>query len=341
MTRKSGVGPCFPLRVAKVASDPTLSRAVVACITALALWMPIVARRPSAIAFIVAWAAAGFGMWMLVRRSTGPLIDLPAWRSRDTLALCAVLLLVPVLVARPYDRIGETDAQGNRRCRAYFTADFVWHEALTAEVARFSSPPKNPYLAGRSLHYYWAYFLLPAAVTGAAPVSTATPSPPIETYLATNALATGVLFIAAIYLAAWSALPRAAPAAIATALVLLASSAEGLYATINLLERGRSLDGLRMLNIDAITAWYFRGLTIDGLPRSLWYNPQHSLACAFGLAAAMIAGRSAAPMRWAAALAAGVALGLALIVSPFAGGAFTLAYALGVVWIAWGTPRRV
>ena len=239
----------------------------------------------------------------------------------------------------PYGRIGESDAQGNRRYRAYFTADFVWHEALTAELARFSAPPKNPYLAGRSLHYYWAYYLLPASITGAGPARMH--SPPIETYLATNGLCTGILFVSAIYLGAWSALPRAAIAAVASALVLLTSSGEGLYATVDLLKRGRPLSGLRNLNIDAITSWYLHGLTIDGLPRSIWYNPQHSLACGLGLVALTIAGRSPVPMRSTASIGAGVALGLALIVSPFPGGAMTLIYGLVVLWTAAGTPRAL
>ena len=308
-------------------------------ITALALWVPIVAGAPGSLTFGAAWTLVTVGSWTMFRSARRPAVDLPAWTERDTVGLCAVVLIVPLLVAVPYGRIGESDAQGNRRYRAYFTADFVWHEALTAELARFSAPPKNPYLAGRSLHYYWAYFLLPASITGAGPARMH--SPPIETYLATNGLCTGILFVAAIYLGAWSALPRAAIAAVASALVLLTSSGEGLYATLDLLKRGRALSGLRNLNIDAITSWYFHGLTIDGLPRSIWYNPQHSLACGLGLVALTIAGRSPAPMRSTASVGAGMALGLALIVSPFPGGAMTLIYGLVVLWTAAGTPRAL
>jgi hypothetical protein len=304
-------------------------------LTALALWAPIAAGMPGRSAFLLAWAALAVAAWALCRGTAGPVVELPAWTGRDTVALTCVLLIVPLLVARPYGRIGEYDAQGNKRYRAYFTADFIWHEALTAELARFSSPPKNPYLAGRSLHYYWAYFLLPAAITGTGPLK----PPPIETYLATNALCTAVLFIAAIFLAAWSAVPRAAFAAVATGVVLLASSAEGLYAVCDLLRRGHTLEGLRTLNIDAITAWYFRGLTIDGLPRSLWYNPQHSLACALGLVALTIASRAGVPMRSNAAVGAGLSLGLALIVSPFPGGAMALIYGLATLWTSVSTPR--
>ena len=34
-----------------------------------------------------------------------------------------------------------------------------------------------------------------------------------------------------------------------------------------------------------MTAWIFQGLTIDSLPRSLWYTPQHAAACGLGLIA--------------------------------------------------------
>jgi hypothetical protein len=180
---------------------------------------------------------------------------------------------------------------------------------------------------------------LPAAITGAGPVKAAPSPPPIETYLAINGLCTGVLFVAAIFLTAWCALPRYAVAAVSSALVLLSASAEGLYAAVDLLKRGRAPAGLRQLNIDAITSWYFHSLTIDGLPRSIWYNPQHSLACALGLVALAIASRAAVPMRPAAALGAGLALALALIVSPFPGGAMTLIYGVAVLWSGASTPR--
>ena len=51
------------------------------------------------------------------------------------------------LAVPPFARVGERDATGNRYYRAYFTADFVWHTALTAELAKYTMPPRNPYLA--------------------------------------------------------------------------------------------------------------------------------------------------------------------------------------------------
>ena len=219
--------------------------------------------------------------------------------------------------------------------RAYFTADFVWHEALTAELSRWSFPPRNPYMASRPLNYYWAYYLLPAAATHAK-----TRAPAIEAFLAINALATAILFSGAIFLFAWASVPRPIVAALSAGVTILAASAAGLYAAIDLLRRNRPLDFVRYLNIDAVTSWPpFGGVAIDGLPRSMWYNPQHSLACALGLVALTVAAREGAGMSIRAAALSGLALGLALIVSPFPGGAMILIYAAALLWQMAGTPR--
>ena len=70
-----------------------------------------------------------------------------------------------------------------------------------------------------------------------------------------------------------------------TALVALCASAEGGYFVWRLWRTGGPLDALRDNNIDAVTRLVFDGLTIDNLPRSLWYTPQHAGACALGLVA--------------------------------------------------------
>jgi len=94
----------------------------------------------------------------------------------------------------------------------------------------------------------------------------------------------------------------------------------------SLWSRGRPLAGMRELNIDAITAWWFQTLTIDSLPRSLWYTPQHAMSCALSLVALILPARG--NNNPAAALAAGTALGLAVIMSPFLGGVFAMIYGI-------------
>ena len=293
-------------------------------ITALALWIPVQLGVAHAASFVACWLGGALLAW-LATRHLQPVALLPSWSRRDSLALTLVLLVVPVLLWQPFRHIGAPDEQGARRYRAYFTADFLWHVALTAELARGEAPPRNPYLSSRPLNYYWAYFVPPAVAARA--------GFPISACLTINALGAGLLFVSAIFLATWSAVPRAGPAALATLAAVLAASAEGLAALWRLWERGQALERVRYLNVDAVTAWFHRGLSIDGLPRSLWYTPQHAAACALALVALQVPGR-AAPRTPSAGLLAGLYLGLALIFSPFLGGSFCLIYGLTAVWIA-------
>lgn len=294
--------------------------------TAVVLWLPVQLHIVSWPALLASWAILG-SLPALLLRHAGPLVALPAWTKRETAALLVVLLVVPLLLWTPLTNIGARDESGGRRYRAYFTADFLWHIALAGELGRFQSPPRNPYLAHRPLHYYWGYFVLPATL------AQARITPTIQSALTINALCAGLLFVAAIFVFAWCTVPRAGPVAAATLIAVLAASAEGVHVASGLWREGRSLDGLRHLNIDAITSWFLRGLTIDGLPRSLWYTPQHAAACALGLTA-LIVPAGTAPRRPHVGLIAGLPLGLGVIFSPFLGGAFSLIYGLTALLVA-------
>ena len=173
-------------------------------LTAFGLWVAIAAGAPSRLGFLVAWLAVGASTLALGRRRPEPPIALPAWNARATAALVFVLLLTPALAVPPFARVGERDESGNRYYRAYFTADFVWHTALTAELAKFSMPPRNPYLASEPIHYYWPYFLLPAAVSEAGPSSVRS----VESCLKVNAILTGLLFISSVFMLAWTTTRR-------------------------------------------------------------------------------------------------------------------------------------
>ena len=213
----------------------TLAGALIGyALSALAIWLPIALQAPSLVAIGAAWSGLTAAIWLGTRRRPLALVTLPEWTSRTTAALSVVMLLAPAITAAPYLHIGQRDAEGNRRYRAYFTADFVWHEALTAELSRWSFPPRNPYMASRPLNYYWAYYLLPATATHSIKTS-----PPIEQFLAINALGTATLFAGAIFLFAWASVPRPGIAGTAVAVTVLAASIEGLYAVIDLLRRDR------------------------------------------------------------------------------------------------------
>jgi hypothetical protein len=295
-------------------------------LTALAIWAPIRAGVPSALAFGGAWLGAGALAWVSARGVPGPLVTLPRWTAGESKALGCVLVLTAVIAVPPFVRAGATDTEGNRYYRAYFTADFVWHAALTAEVAKFASPPRNPYLANRPIHYYWTYFLLPAGAVGALPRGTEH----LETFLKVNACGTALLFVSAIFLCAWTAVPRAGPVAAGVALAILASSAEGAFALWRFWHTGVPLTEVRNLNIDALSNWWLSGLRIDGLQRCFWWVPQHSMAYALGLIALAVVNAAGSGGTLGAIVLAGVALGGSTLMNPFVGGIFSLVWG-GVV----------
>jgi hypothetical protein len=285
-------------------------------LTAVAVWVPIRLGLASPFAFMIAWAVASVAVRLIAGRLPEPLVDLPAWTWHASLALAAVLTLTLAIAIPPFARAGAQDAAGNRYYRAYFTADFVWHEALTAEVAKFASPPRNPYLAHRPIHYYWTYFLPPAA--GAAALGLGN----IEPILKVNAVGTALLFVSSIFLLAWTAIPRAWAVAAGVTLAILSSSAEGAWALWRFYQRGVPLGEVRNLNVDALTAWWPpQGLRIDGLQRCFWWVPQHSMAYALGLVALTTAAAGGTSL--AASAIAGVALGGATLMNPFVGGVFS------------------
>ncbi|MDQ3068117.1 MAG: hypothetical protein M3R55_00120 [Acidobacteriota bacterium] len=302
---------------------------------AFAFWLPIElgAARPAA--FFFAWVMVlllANGARSLCKGFTRtPLITLPEWTTRDAAALLLVLHLVPILVGAPFARAGERDEAGTRHYRAYFTADFVWHMALTRELARFEPDLRNPYLADEPLHYYWTYFL-PAAV-----IATRGEGGPshadFEGTLKIHAMLTAMLLLSMIYLAAWVATGRRWAAMTAAAIALLAPSFEGLYALNDLRHTGRTLDYLRDLNIDAMSRWAatIQGLRVDNLPRAMWWTPQHSMSCATGLISVLIASRGqivTIPL----ALVTGLTLALSLIFNPLLGAIFCAVYGLTTVW---------
>lgn len=306
---------------------------------AFAFWIPIAAGRPGPWAFLLAWAVLAAMTTAAGRALRGPLVALPDWTRRDSAALLLVLHLVPIIVGSPFARAGERDETGTRYYRAYFTADFVWHLALTQEVARFEPQLKNPYIASDDLHYYWTYFL-PAAVIAARGEAHATDR--VEATLKIGATLTALLLTSMVYLVTWAATGRRWAAIAAAGIVVLAPSFEGLYAMrYHLLMRGEPWRVLRELNIDAVSAWPeypFQGLRVDNLPRAMWWTPQHSMSCALGLIALLAASRWTG-VAWRAAIVIGLALGLSVTFNPLLGAMFCGVYGLTVLWDA--ASRRI
>ena len=296
-------------------------------ITALAIWVPIKAGVPSGLAFIAAWAVASLVTWTVVNWRAAPLIAVAPWRRPDTVAFAAVLLLTAVVAIPPFVKLGSRDAAGNRLYRAYFTADFVWHTALTAEVGKFAMPPRNPFMRHRPIHYYWTYFLVPAAISSTGPAVLRD----VEYCLKVNAILNGLLFMAVLFVSVRAAVPAPAAAAVSVALALVASSAEGWAEIYRLENAGRSLRGLLETNIDAVSNWAWGGYRVDGLQRAIWYNPQHSMSGALGLVALTAAAAGGTGASAASGLMVGIALAGAVMMNPFVGAAFAAAYGMGAV----------
>jgi hypothetical protein len=290
----------------------------------LAWWAVVFTGHPSTLAFAAAWAIAALGAWAFAQRFEAPFVVLPQWTARDTTALVLLLLMVPALVTRPFTRLGSSDAAGNQQYRAYFIADFFWHTAVAAELAKQEPVPRNPFLASETLHYYWTYFRVPATIAVTTGID-------IQQALKLNAVSMSILFVAAIYLAAWCALPRWPFAtALAVALTFVGPSAEGLAAIADLVRRGQPLSGLRDLNIDAVAAWAFKGLRIDDLPRAMWYTPHHASSYALGLLVVPIAISGGIRARAAAIFMAGCALGASVALNPLVGSVFCGVYGLAI-----------
>ena len=299
-------------------------------LTQLALWGAIATGLGSLAGFVVGPSLLTVFTVAIYRvLPQRPAIRAGAWRGDDVRALLLVLTLVPLLMGITYRNLGRQDAEGHRYYRAYFTADFLWHAALAHELGKFTLPPRNPYLAPRPMNYYWTYFLLPAS---AAQVATpAEAGRAVQPFLKANAILAGVLMVGALFVLVRSAVPSAGPAAAAVLLALLAASAEGWYALYEVISRGRPLDALRDMNVDAMTAWSFGGLRVDNMPRSLWYTPQHTTSIALGLAGLTIAVHTGAAAPMAAIAAAGLALGLSTTINPLLGAVASLLYGICVL----------
>ena len=293
----------------------------------LVCWAAIRSGFTSPGAFAVSWALEMLAFAVAARAIRQPLVPVPSWTARDSAALAATLLLVPALMAAPYRNLGRADEAGTKYYRAYFTADFVWHAALAQELGRFAMPPRNPYMASESLHYYWTYFLVPSSVAAVGPSIVRD----VEPVLKVNAVATATLLLASFFVVAWAAGAGPWAAALAVTLVAIAASAEGAIAIKDLTAQGRPLSLLREMNVDAITAWKYNGLRIDGVHRTMFYTPQHGLSCALGLLALATAAWGGARAGIASIGVVGVLLGLSATVNPFLGGAFSLIYGLAVL----------
>ena len=88
-------------------------------LTAIAIGVSMALGQPKWWAYLLSWAVIWISSVAVARRITAPVIRLPIWRRSTTARLSIVLLVTLFIVSAPYGRVGERDAQGQSRYRAY------------------------------------------------------------------------------------------------------------------------------------------------------------------------------------------------------------------------------
>jgi len=277
----------------------------------------------SSLALLALWIAGARGAWILfvapllafpvavlVRPLAGG-FTLPRFTRADVLAVLLLLLLVPLVVGRPFARVG-VDLPEGRAYRAYFTADFVWRMAVAAELAKGDVPPRNQFYLDDPLRYYWLPHLLPAVQYRAHPPAR------LEQILLVNSVVLDLVFVAFLYGLSRQLVSSPTAAAIGCVGAVLFTSFEGTERLWFLWRNGLSFDRVRYINIDAVENWYYGALKIDGLQRLLWYQPHHAMGYAAGLSALLCATQAREVGRFGTMFWIGSLLACSLLLSTFA-----------------------
>jgi hypothetical protein len=278
----------------------------------------------STLALLALWAA-GYRRWWIVlvapllvvpiaallRRLAGNL-TLPAFTRRDVLAVLLLLLIVPAVVGKPFANVGR-DLPDGRAYRAYFTADFVWRMAVAAEVSKGDVPPRNQYLLGEPLRYYWLPHLLPAVQH-----QLRWPPARLDKILLVHSIVLDLVFVAFLYGFARQLVSSPTLAAIGCVSAILFTSFEGLERLWFHWQQGLPIQTVRGDNIDAVERWYYGALPVDGLQRVLWYQPHHAMGYAIGLSALLCATQARVLGRIGLMVWLGTLLAVSLLISTFA-----------------------
>lgn len=311
-------------------------------------WLTVVTLGPavglgaSSLALLGFWAAGSRGAWLFAAAPAAALLlAWPAaalrgrWRAvpphaGDARMLAAALLLVPLLVGRPFAVVGAETPEGHVY-RQYFTADYVWRRAVVAELAKGDFLPVNPFYINDPMHYYW----LPHLLSGLE--HRVWPAVDLDALLLTRTVLVDAIFVAALYGLARFVVPAPAAALLGVACGFLATSFEALAAMFVLWRDGAPPGLVRYLNIDAVSRWNFNGMPIDGLQRILWYQPHHAAGYVLGSLGVVAIARRTRERDPAVFAVAGALLATSTLISSFAGLMYT---AIAAAYEAWGTMRR-
>ena len=273
----------------------------------LALWVAGV--RSGWIVFLAPLLA--FAIVPLARRLAGR-FALPHFTRADVLAVLLLLLIVPLVVGRPFARVGA-DLPDGRAYRAYFTADFVWRMAVAAELSKGDVPPRNQFYLDDPLRYYWLPHLLPA-------IQYRLQMPParLDQILLVSSIVLDLVFVAFLYGLSRQLVTSPTAAVLGCVGAVLFTSFEGAERLWFHWRHAIPFDAIRNLNIDAIENWEYGALKIDGLQRLLWYQPHHAMGYAAGLSALLCATQTREVGRFGTMVWIGTLLACSLLLSTFA-----------------------
>jgi hypothetical protein len=248
---------------------------------------------------------------LLVRPLAGR-FALPHFTKSDVLAVLLLLLIVPLVVGRPFARVGAHLPDG-RAYRAYFTADFVWRMAVAAELSKGDVPPRNQFHLDDPLRYYWLPHLLPA-------IQYRLQLPParLEQILLVSSVVLDLVFVAFLYGLSRQLVTSRAAAVAGCVSAVLFTSFEGAERLWFHWRHAVPFEAIRNLNIDAIENWEYGALKIDGLQRLLWYQPHHAMGYAAGLSALLCATQAREVGRFGTMVWIGALLACSLLLSTFA-----------------------
>jgi hypothetical protein len=252
-----------------------------------------------------------FSVVFLVRPLAGR-FTLPQFTRADVLAVLLLLLIVPLVVGRPFARVGA-DLPDGRAYRAYFTADFVWRMAVAAELSKGDVPPRNQFYLDDPLRYYWLPHLLPAIQ-----YRLQTPPARLEQVLLVNSVVLDLVFVAFFYALTRQLVASRAAAVAGCVSAVLFTSFEGAERLWFHWRQAIPFDAIRNVNIDAVENWYYGALKIDGLQRLLWYQPHHAMGYAAGLSALVCATQAREVGRFGTMAWIGALLACSLLLSTFA-----------------------
>ena len=289
---------------------------VLLALWALGLRHPVVALLPPAVTWGLVWI-------------TKPAVEglCPRLDRRDAVAVLLVVALVPLLAGRPFSQVGRQVPEGIAY-RAYFTADFVWARAVVAEVSKGDMPPRNMFLRGDPLNYYWLPHLLSAVEHRWQPSAFT-----IDRVLLVNDLGLGLLFVAFLYGFIRQFARRASAAAVGSAFALAFVSLEATFFLWRLWQGGVPFAAILDTNVDGLTRVLFQSVIVDGLHRLLLYQvTHHGVGYALGLSALLVVLSAREPGRPAVAALAGTLIGTGFLFSSFA--SLILGTAVGICYVA-------